>query len=62
MPVAPDPHVDLRAARRHLIELGKFDDKGKPRLSKAEWRQEFLIATCDITDAECAALWADCLF
>ncbi|KAG8757095.1 hypothetical protein FRC12_010388 [Ceratobasidium sp. 428] len=56
-----DANADVRAARRQLNELGKFDDEGQPSRSEAEWRHEFLIATRDVDDKQRASLWADYL-
>ncbi|QRV90577.1 Retrovirus-related Pol polyprotein from transposon [Ceratobasidium sp. AG-Ba] len=56
----PDTNTDLRAARRVLENIGKFDNKGKP-CSEEEWRHKFLKATHDVTSEQRAALWADSL-
>ncbi|KAG8729315.1 hypothetical protein FRC10_004078 [Ceratobasidium sp. 414] len=53
-----DVNADLRAARRQLASLPKFDDEGKP-MSESEWRYEFLIATRDLSDKQRAAVWID---
>lgn len=49
---------DLRAARRMLGDLPKFDDDGVP-IRESEWRHSFMIYTRDITNTQRAQLWAD---